>query len=253
MIRRSRVVIVICPHLEETVRGDRPRRADGADRERPGSGRHAARRVRARACGRALGLAADTPIVLYTGTFEAYQGLDLLFAAAARWSLAARPDARFVLVGGRPEQVEQAKRAGARAGRGWQRRVHRAAAGRGDSGISRRRRRARLAAQPRHEHAAQDLSVPAIGPADRRHAAADAHAGARRRGGVPDGGDAGGLRRGDPRGARRSAPARSEVGARARRLAETKYSYEAYLEPDASGVRATAPAGSRPGSRGDVA
>ncbi len=29
-----------------------------------------------------LGLAADTPIVLYTGTFEAYQGLDLLFAAA---------------------------------------------------------------------------------------------------------------------------------------------------------------------------
>ena len=56
----------------------------------------------------ALGLAADTPIVLYTGTFEAYQGLDLLFAAA-RVVAAARPDVRFVLAGGRPEQIEQAK------------------------------------------------------------------------------------------------------------------------------------------------
>jgi glycosyltransferase involved in cell wall biosynthesis len=56
----------------------------------------------------ALGLAADTPIVLYTGTFEAYQGLDLLFAAA-RVVAAARPDVRFVLAGGRPEQIAQAK------------------------------------------------------------------------------------------------------------------------------------------------
>jgi glycosyltransferase involved in cell wall biosynthesis len=56
-----------------------------------------------------LGLAADTPVVLYTGTFEAYQGLDLLFAAA-RVVLSARPDARFVLAGGRPEQVDQAKK-----------------------------------------------------------------------------------------------------------------------------------------------
>ena len=30
-----------------------------------------------------LGLSTTTPMVLYTGTFEAYQGLDLLFAAAA--------------------------------------------------------------------------------------------------------------------------------------------------------------------------
>ena len=107
VIRRSKVVIVICPQLEETVRGidrDVPtvliENAPGSgDTPREGSGT----RVRS-----AIGLAADTPIVLYTGTFEAYQGLDLLFAAA-RLVAAARPDVRFVLAGGRPEQIEQAK------------------------------------------------------------------------------------------------------------------------------------------------
>ena len=37
--------------------------------------------------------------MLYTGTFEAYQGLDLLFAAMAIVQRA-RPDARLVLAGG---------------------------------------------------------------------------------------------------------------------------------------------------------
>jgi glycosyltransferase involved in cell wall biosynthesis len=107
VIRRSKVVIVICPQLEETVRGidrDVPtvliENAPGfGDTPREGSGA----RVRS-----GLGLAADSPVVLYTGTFEAYQGLDLLFAAA-RVVLAARPDARFVLAGGRPEQIDRAK------------------------------------------------------------------------------------------------------------------------------------------------
>ena len=107
VIRRSKVVIVICPQLEETVRAidrDVPtvliENAPGSgDTPREGSGA----RVRSE-----LGLAADSPVVLYTGTFEAYQGLDLLFAAA-RVVLAARPDARFVLAGGRPEQIDRAK------------------------------------------------------------------------------------------------------------------------------------------------
>jgi glycosyltransferase involved in cell wall biosynthesis len=62
-----------------------------------------------------LGLADGTPLVLYTGTFEAYQGLDLLFAAA-RDVLRARPDTRFVLAGGRPKQVEEAKAVAEQAG-----------------------------------------------------------------------------------------------------------------------------------------
>jgi glycosyltransferase involved in cell wall biosynthesis len=112
VIRRSRVVIVICPQLEATVRGidrDVPtvliENAPGSgDAPREGSGAQ----VRV-----GLGLAVEAPVVLYTGTFEVYQGLDLLFASA-RVVAAARPDVRFVLAGGRPDQIDQA-RAAARA------------------------------------------------------------------------------------------------------------------------------------------
>ena len=107
VIRRSKAVIVICPQLEETVRAidaDVPtvliENAPGSgDAPQEGAGAH----VRTD-----LGLAADTPIVLYTGTFEAYQGLDLLYAAA-RVVAAKMPAARFVLAGGRPDQIEAAK------------------------------------------------------------------------------------------------------------------------------------------------
>ena len=55
----------------------------------------------------------DGRIVLYTGTFEHYQGIDLLLDAF-KLLLPQVPDARLVLVGGRPEQVE-ATRARAQA------------------------------------------------------------------------------------------------------------------------------------------
>ncbi len=54
-----------------------------------------------------LGLA-DHPVVLYTGTFEAYQGFGLLidaFVHVARHE----PQARLLLVGGHPEQVREVK------------------------------------------------------------------------------------------------------------------------------------------------
>lgn len=66
---------------------------------------------------RALQLGEQTPIVLYTGTFEAYQGLDLLFASM-KAVLAERPQARLVLAGGRPEQIETARRQAVAAGIG---------------------------------------------------------------------------------------------------------------------------------------
>jgi glycosyltransferase involved in cell wall biosynthesis len=107
MLRRSRVVIVICPQLEEVVRQVNTtvpvvliENAMGSgDAPTPGSGAA----VRAE-----LGLGADTPMVLYTGTFEAYQGLDLLFAAMPK-VIAKRPDAQFVLMGGDAEQVRAAQ------------------------------------------------------------------------------------------------------------------------------------------------
>jgi glycosyltransferase involved in cell wall biosynthesis len=106
VVRRSRVVIVICPQLADTVRGidsavpsvliENAPGAGDADRDASGTS------VRAE-----LDLG-DAPVALYTGTFEAYQGLDLLFNAAAI-CVRGRPDVRFVLAGGRPEQIAQAR------------------------------------------------------------------------------------------------------------------------------------------------
>ncbi|HUL72554.1 MAG TPA: glycosyltransferase family 4 protein [Vicinamibacterales bacterium] len=108
MIRRSRVVIVICQDLETTVRGVDAAVPTVLIENAPGSGtiapagRGAAIRAR-------LGLAPETPVVLYTGTFEAYQGLDLLYDAMAI-VVRERPAARLVMVGGEPAQVEEARR-----------------------------------------------------------------------------------------------------------------------------------------------
>ena len=116
VLRRSRVVIVICPHLESTVRGIAPDVPVVLIENAPGSGdtpvAGSGAAVRAR-----LGLEASTPVVLYTGTFEAYQGLDLLFAAAARVARH-RPDVRVVLAGGRPDQIEKARARAEAAGAG---------------------------------------------------------------------------------------------------------------------------------------
>jgi glycosyltransferase involved in cell wall biosynthesis len=107
MIGGSRVVIVICEDLETTVRqvhGTVPvvliENAPGAgDRPQAGTGE----RIRA-----SLGIDSETPVALYTGTFESYQGLELLFEAMAIVA-ATRPEARLVLVGGSPPQVEAAR------------------------------------------------------------------------------------------------------------------------------------------------
>ena len=111
VIRRSRVVVVIRP-----ISGDRaqhrPGRPYGADRERPRLRRFAGG---GRARSVETWFEVGTPMVLYTGTFAEYQVLNLLVAAAARVK-AGRPDVRFVLAGGRPEQVAAARRDAARAG-----------------------------------------------------------------------------------------------------------------------------------------
>src|SRR5438874_13625144 len=83
MIRRSRVVIVICPSLEDTVRAIDPTARTMLIENAPGCADETATPEQAAAVRRSLGVAAHTPIVLYTGTFEAYQGLELLFDAMA--------------------------------------------------------------------------------------------------------------------------------------------------------------------------
>ena len=114
MVRRSRVVIVICQDLVSTVREIHPdvptvliENAPGAgDRPAAGTGEE----IR-----RSLAVAPDAPVVLYTGTFEAYQGLDLLYDAFALVRRD-RADVKLVMVGGEPAQVEAAKQRVATAG-----------------------------------------------------------------------------------------------------------------------------------------
>jgi glycosyltransferase involved in cell wall biosynthesis len=107
MIRNSKVVIVICQALETTVRGVDAGVPTVLIENAPGSGATptsgAGTAVRA-----SLGLGADDPLVLYTGTFENYQGLDLLYAAMVSVT-SVRPDTRLVMVGGEPAQVEDAR------------------------------------------------------------------------------------------------------------------------------------------------
>ena len=115
-VRRSRVVIVICAELERQVRAIAPQSAPVLIENAPGAGdlSHEGGRDAVRA---EFGLGPTTPLVLYTGTFEAYQGLDLLFDAA-KTVAATRPDARFLLAGGRPAQIAAAEREVAARGLG---------------------------------------------------------------------------------------------------------------------------------------
>ena len=108
MIRRSRVVVVICPSLEETVRAIEPHTPTVLIENAPGSADDRATPAQAAEIRRALGLEPSTPAIVYTGTFEAYQGLDLLFEAMATVHRA-RPDARLVLAGGKPDQIDRAR------------------------------------------------------------------------------------------------------------------------------------------------
>jgi glycosyltransferase involved in cell wall biosynthesis len=104
MIGGSKVVITICQDLQDTVTamgaGDRAiliENVMGGD-VAPGSGPGRA------AVREEWGIALDAPLVLYTGTFEPYQGLDLLVAATERLA-ATHPRARVLVVGGAPDQV----------------------------------------------------------------------------------------------------------------------------------------------------
>ncbi len=115
MIRRSRVVIVICPSLEETVRAIAPGARTVLIENAPGSAEDSATPADAAALRRRFGLADTTPVILYTGTFEAYQGLDLLFDAMAIVRRA-RPDARLLLAGGGTHHVARARERARAAG-----------------------------------------------------------------------------------------------------------------------------------------
>jgi len=105
MIDGSRVVITICQELQDTAKalgaGERAvliENVMGGDVE---TAVPVAVRERWQ-------IPATVPLVLYTGTFEPYQGLELLYAAAARLRVR-HPTARILIVGGNAEQVGKAR------------------------------------------------------------------------------------------------------------------------------------------------
>ncbi len=117
MVHGSAVIITICQELQDTVGemgvGDRALLIEnvmGGDVEEPPSMSPADVRARWQ-------VEADAPLALYTGTFEPYQGVELLTQASA---LVARshPHARMLVVGGEPAQVEAARADAEAAGAG---------------------------------------------------------------------------------------------------------------------------------------
>jgi len=104
----SQAVITICQELQDLVTamgaGDRSVLIEnvmgGLVDEPP--------RVTAAEVSARWGLGTDRVVVLYTGTFEPYQGLDLLLQAAARLT-ASHPSVVVLVAGGEPAQVVEAR------------------------------------------------------------------------------------------------------------------------------------------------
>ena len=108
-LRHSAAVVTVCGSLTDAVRGRVPHARVFQVEDPPLLGPPASpadvATLRA-----ALGLDAR-PVVLYSGNFERYQGVELLVDAAA-----AVPEAQVVLMGGEPEQIDGLRsRAGGRA------------------------------------------------------------------------------------------------------------------------------------------
>ncbi len=106
IVRRADAVIAICPDLERTVRRISPHKPVymienvAVDETLPPALAGDAQKLRRQW---QLG---DGPVLVYTGTFERYQGIELVLRSAALVR-SAFPAARFVLVGGKVEQVEK--------------------------------------------------------------------------------------------------------------------------------------------------
>ena len=104
VLRHSGAVITICPDLQEHVQDRFPGKRSLLIENVLDYGMVFGERNRSGKIRESLGLSGKK-IILYTGTFESYQGLDLL-VESARTVLDAVPSARFLLVGGHPRQVE---------------------------------------------------------------------------------------------------------------------------------------------------
>ena len=107
-LRHSAAVVTVCSSLTDGVRGRVPH-ARVFQIEDPPLHAGAASAADVAALKAALGLD-HRPVVLYSGNFERYQGVELLAGAAGEM-----PEAQFVFMGGEPDQVARVR---ARTARG---------------------------------------------------------------------------------------------------------------------------------------
>ena len=107
-IKGSSAVIVVCPYLQEVVADVDPDMPCFLIENSPLSeANRAADSEEVTALRKSLGLE-GAAVIGYTGTFEAYQGLDLLFDAVL-WVSERESEARLLMVGGHPDQIDQAR------------------------------------------------------------------------------------------------------------------------------------------------
>ncbi len=116
-VKGSDAVIVICPYLKDVVsRIDREKPCFVIENSPLAESAEEITEDEALRTRRELGLG-ETFVIHYSGTFESYQGLPLLYEAF-RIVAEKLPSARLLMVGGTPLQVEEAKREVARHGLG---------------------------------------------------------------------------------------------------------------------------------------
>ena len=120
ILRSARAVIVICPELGDTVSRITPGKPvivieNGAIAVAAEPRDRAALAAEAEQLREELAIPSRAPVLLYTGTFEPYQGLDALVDSIPR-VLLDFPAATFLVIGGNPAQVarlaERARRLG---------------------------------------------------------------------------------------------------------------------------------------------
>jgi glycosyltransferase involved in cell wall biosynthesis len=105
MVRNADAALAICPDIERAAQRMSPETPIymienvAVDEDLPSPNADEVWQLRQQ-----LGLETG-PLLLYTGTLESYQGIDLLLQSA-KMVKQERPDARYLLVGGRAEQVE---------------------------------------------------------------------------------------------------------------------------------------------------
>ena len=108
MVQKSHAVITICPDIETTAREMTSTTPiymienSAVDESLPRPDEQEVSQLR-----QALNLG-DGPVLLYTGTLESYQGIDLLIHSIPI-VYETFPEVRYLMVGGHPEQVEKYK------------------------------------------------------------------------------------------------------------------------------------------------